>query len=306
MTNNYDQELIKEYLKQVSNIKMLSAEEEKELSIRAKQGDRKALESLIKANLRFVINVAKKYSIYDVPFIDLISAGNLGLIEAALRYDPDKNVKFISYAVWWIKQAIISTISQQLWAVKIPSKRTSIAGAVTLAYNTLLRELEREPTYQEIADFINRHRAEKKNKKEHKQNDKEGMKDHTSNNQEHYITEEDIKIYIEVCRVAVSLDVPITEDSDDSFADILPIEENETIEDKIINDQIITDLYELLNQLSDRERQILELRYGLKNTEPYTLEKASKELGISKERVRQLETKAIKKLRSILKKKYFG
>ncbi len=301
---NYDQEIMKEYLKQVSNMKMLSAEEERELAIKAKQGDRNALHTLVQANLRFVINVAKQYSIYDVPLVDLIAAGNLGLIEAALRFDPDKNVKFISYAVWWIRQAIISTISQQLWAVKIPSKRTSIAGAVALAYNTLLRELEREPTYQEIADFINQQYEKKKLKKKQHKKPTEKNDEHTVNNQTRNITEEDVKIYVEMCRVAVSLDIPITEDKDTSFADALPITEDETIEDKITQNQMSSDLYELLNQLSDRERQILELRYGLNNNEPYTLDKTSKALGISKERVRQLEIKAIKKLRSILKKKY--
>jgi len=142
------------YMQQMGKHPMLSPEEEKELAIRAKQGDKEALKKLVEGNLRFVVSIAKNFMGWGVPLTDLIAAGNLGLIEAAKRFDPDKNVKFISYAVWWIRQAIMQTIFQQTGAVRIPVKESLFIAKVKETYEKLKEELGREPMEEEIAKSL--------------------------------------------------------------------------------------------------------------------------------------------------------
>ncbi|EDP73795.1 sigma-70 family RNA polymerase sigma factor, partial [Hydrogenivirga sp. 128-5-R1-1] len=146
---NYE-EGVTYYLKQIADIPLISPEEEKNLAKKIKEGDKQALDKLVKANLRFVINVAKNYIGYGVPFQELISAGNIGLIEAAKRFDPDRGVRFISYAIWWIKQSIFQTIQQQKDLIRIPHRTSNMAVRIDKVYLELKEKLGREPTYKEI------------------------------------------------------------------------------------------------------------------------------------------------------------
>ncbi|MGC8852796.1 MAG: sigma-70 family RNA polymerase sigma factor, partial [Hydrogenobacter sp.] len=152
MIPDTEQEIINQYLKKVAKIPLLTPEEEKEIARRAKEGDQEAFKKLVESNLRFVINIAKQYLGYGLPLSELIAAGNHGLIEAAKRFDPDRGVKFISYAVWWIRQAIMQALSQQTGAVRIPLKQAHVINRIGSIYSKLYRELEREPTAEEVAE----------------------------------------------------------------------------------------------------------------------------------------------------------
>lgn len=263
------------YMQQMGKHPMLTPEEEKELAIRAKKGDKEALKKLVEGNLRFVVNIAKNFMGWGVPLTDLIAAGNLGLIEAAKRFDPDKNVKFISYAVWWIRQAIMQTIFQQTGAVRIPIKESIFIAKVKDIYEKLKEELGREPTEEEIAKRLN-------------------------------TSVKKVINALSIVRLPVSLDMPIGENSEEGFTllDILSKKGTEDIEENIVKETLHKDLEELLNVLDDREREIIKLRYGLEDEEPQTLEEVGEKLNISRERVRQLEQRALKKLKALALKKH--
>jgi RNA polymerase primary sigma factor len=311
MYSDSEQEIINQYMKRVSSVKLLTLQEEKELAKKAKAGDKEALKALVEANLRFVVRVAKQYSGYGMPLSELIAAGNLGLLEAATRFDPDKNVKFISYAVWWIRQAIMQALSQQTGAVRIPIKHSHLISAVGLAYNELLKELEREPTYKEIADYINKKNIIKEFKKETgfaptEEELEEAIDKYSKESQEHKfnITEEDIKKCLQICKTPLSLDTPVGDNPDTLFVDLLSMSDSDEIEEGVIKDVLEKELHDIINKLPDKEKRVLELRYGLNGQEPLTLREIGDALGISRERVRQLETRAIKKLRSFALKRH--
>jgi len=262
------------YIQQMAKHPLLTPEEEKELAIRAKKGDKEALKKLVEGNLRFVINIAKNFMGWGVPLVDLIAAGNLGLIEAAKRFDPDKNVKFISYAVWWIRQAIMQTIFQQTGAVRIPIKESLFISKVKEAYDRLKEQLEREPTIEELAKELK-------------------------------VSPRKIKNALAVVRMPVSLDMPIGEEGEEmTLLDVLSKSGTEDIEKELIEESLHKDLESLLNALDERERKIIELRYGLTGEEPKTLTEVGDEIGISRERVRQLEQRALKKLKNLAMKKH--
>ncbi len=263
------------YMQQMGKHPMLTPEEEKELAIRAKKGDKEALKKLVEGNLRFVVNIAKNFMGWGVPLTDLIAAGNLGLIEAAKRFDPDKNVKFISYAVWWIRQAIMQTIFQQTGAVRIPIKESIFIAKVKDTYDKLKEELGREPSEEEIAKKLN-------------------------------TSVKKVRNALSIVRLPISLDMPIGENNEESFTllDILSKKGTEDIEENIVKETLHKDLEELINALDEREREIIKLRFGLEDDEPKTLEEVGEKLNISRERVRQLEQRALKKLKALALKKH--
>ncbi|MGC8868558.1 sigma-70 family RNA polymerase sigma factor [Sulfurihydrogenibium sp.] len=263
------------YMQQMGKYPMLSPEEEKELAIRAKKGDKEALKKLVEGNLRFVVSIAKNFMGWGVPLTDLIAAGNLGLIEAAKRFDPDKDVKFISYAVWWIRQAIMQTIFQQTGAVRIPIKESLFIAKVKETYEKLKETLGREPTEEELA-------------------------------QELKTSVKKIKNALSIVRQPISLDMPLGEGGEEDFTllDVLSKKGTEDIEKEILENTLKKELESMLNVLDEREREIIKLRYGLEGNEPKTLEEVGEMLGISRERVRQLEQRALKKLKSIALKKH--
>ncbi len=274
---NYE-EGVTYYLKQISDFPLITPEEEKILAKKIKEGDKEALDKLVKANLRFVINVAKNYIGYGIPFQELISAGNIGLIEAAKRFDPDRGVRFISYAIWWIKQSIFQTIQQQKDLIRIPHRTSNIAFKIDKVYLDLKEKLGREPTYKEIKSNLEDENLE--------------------------ISEKDIENFLLMKRHSVSLDVPVDADEGTFFVDFISKHGTKDVEDNILKEELHKEVEELLSHLTKRERFIIEKRFGLYGQEPLTLREVGDLLGISRERVRQIEIKALKKIRALATKRH--
>jgi RNA polymerase primary sigma factor len=257
----------------MSEIPLLSKEEEEELIRKVKEGDKKALDKLITSNLRFVINIASQYAEVGVPFADLIAAGNLGLVEAAKRFDPSRGVKFITYAVWWIRHAITNTIWHETDIIRKPNRVQAYGGKINNAYTHLKETLGREPTIDEVASYLKEH----------------GVK----------IDKGAIKNILLYKKTFIHLDTPISEDNDLTVGNTISIHDTEDVEREIVEEDLKKIINELLTILSPRERTIIIHRYGLNGEEPKTLADVGKILGISKERARQIEIKALKKIRKM-------
>ncbi|WP_246798773.1 sigma-70 family RNA polymerase sigma factor [Deferribacter autotrophicus] len=256
---------LKNYLNRISQFKPLSKEEEYELGKKIQQGDMKALEKLVLSNLKFVVSIANRYKNTGLPLADIINQGNLGLLEAAKRFDPERGVKFISYAVWWIRQAIIQALAEQSGTVKLPLKQASILYKINEAIETLSKELGREPTPDEIALYLN-------------------------------MDEKDVENVLRVSRNYLSLEAPIKEGEDKSFIDLLE-SGGKSVEEEIFLNTLKNNIEEIVSELNDREAQIIKWRFGLDGGAPKTLEEIGEILNISRERVRQIEARALGKLR---------
>ena len=261
-----DRDSLDAFLKSIAKITLLSMEEEIELAKRAKKGDKEALKKLVESNLRFVVSVAKKYIGCGLPLHDLIAEGILGLIEAARRFDPDKGVKFISYAVWWIRQSIMQALAQQTGAVRIPVKQAVLVNKITRSYGELLKKLGREPTMEELAEYLE-------------------------------MDVKEIERLLSICQVPLSLDTPVGDEEDTTFKDFLKGEGTAEVEERVVKEELKKSIQELLEQLTPQEKKIIIMRFGLDGNEPKTLREIGEKLGISRERVRQLENRAKKKMR---------
>jgi len=262
-----EEEGLKQYLKQINEIPPITPEEEKELAKRIKEGDEEALKKLVEANLKFVVSVAKKYRGRGVPFMDLINEGNLGLIEAAKRFDPDKNVKFITYAVWWIKQAILSAIAGQSGIFKISYKTFNLLNNITKKFNELQKELHRAPTSKELAKAME-------------------------------LDELELNSLLTTYGEHKSLDDYISSDTDDlNYEDVIEQESVDDAETELIKKSFVEHLMQSLSVLNNREREVLVHRFGLDGEKPKTLQEIGKLLGLSRERVRQIEKAALEKIR---------
>jgi RNA polymerase primary sigma factor len=304
MIPDSEQELIAQYLKKVSKIPLLKPEEEKELARRAKEGDREAYRKLVESNLRFVISIAKQYLGYGLRLSDLIAAGNYGLMEAAKRFDPDKGVKFISYAVWWIRQAIIQALAQQTGAVRIPLKQSHLINKINSIYGKLYKEYEREPTAEEVAEEYTKEVLQKEMERElgrrpteeeiRRRIEKEGYK----------IDPAEVERILQISKMPLSLDAPVGEEEDTFFVDFLSKHGTADVEEKVMNEILSKEIEEMLEKLPEKERRVIELRFGLRGEEPKTLREIGEILNISRERVRQLETRALRKLRNMAIKKH--
>lgn len=274
---NYE-EGVEYYIRSIYKIPLLTPEQEKEILEKIKLGDKEAFQKLILSNLRFVINIAKRYAGYGIPLQDLISAGNIGLIEAAKRFDPSKGVKFISYAIWWIKQSIINTLSQEGDIIRKLTKIQSLFQKISNAYFYLKDSLNREPSVDEIHSFLLR----------------EGLE----------VEKDTIENYLFFNQHFISLDEPIlSQDEDIHLSDTISNSGTEDIERKLIDEDILKFIDELLDTLSPREKQILIHRFGLYGEEPKTLKEVGNIVGISRERVRQIEIRLLKKLRKLATKR---
>lgn len=256
---------VKNYLQRISEYKPLSREEEYKLGKKIQRGDKKALEKLVLANLKFVVTIANKYKISGIPLADLINQGNVGMLEAAKRFNPEKGVKFISYAVWWIRQSIIQSLAEQSGTVKLPIKQASILYKINGAIENLSKELGREPRSDEIAEYLD-------------------------------ISEDDIENILRVSRNYLSLEAPVKEGEDRTFIDFLESKKQD-VEEEIIHKTLNEALTEIVDELSNREKDIVIWRFGLNGEIPKTLEEIGQILTISRERVRQVESRALNKLK---------
>ena len=247
------------YLREITTIPLLSREEEIELATRARAGDHEALEKLIVSNLRYVVSVARRYLGYGLSLADLINEGNIGLIQAAERFDPTRGVKLITYAVWWIRQAITHALAEQGGVVALPVKQLEKLRKVLEGYRRYTQQIGVEPSSEELAEELD-------------------------------LPVNEVETILHIYR-HLSLDAPIGEEGETSFLDVMPAATSPSGEEEYLNATLTQQIRELLSQLSPREQQILRLRFGV-DGEPKTLEEIGAMLGLTRERVRQIEKRA--------------
>ncbi len=267
------------YLHEIGKVDLLSAEDEVELARKVRNGDNLALEKLIKANLRFVVSVSKQYQNQGLSLPDLINEGNLGLIKAAKRFDETRGFKFISYAVWWIRQSILQALAEQARIVRLPLNKIGSINKINKALSELEQKFEREPSVDEISKAIE-------------------------------IAPEDIKEAMRSSGRHVSMDAPLTDGEEGDMYEVLLSKDNPTPDGALLNDSLRKEIERALSSLTEREAAIIRLYFGLNGKHPYTLEEIGEEFNLTRERVRQIKEKAIKRLkhttRSKILKTYLG
>ncbi len=268
-------ESISRYFQEINKYPMITAEEEVELTVRIRNGDADALEKLVVANLRFVISVAKQFQNRGLSFSDLVNEGNLGLVKAAKRFDETRGFKFISYAVWWIRQSIIQAISDQTRIVRLPLNRLSSINKITKAIPYLEQEFEREPTDAEIADYLE-------------------------------LTSDEVETANNIKKRQVSFDMPLAQDGDNEFSlyDFVQTGNIPSPDNNIMKESVITNINRALNKLSKREASILTMSFGLSGTPIYSLRDIALKYDMSSERVRQIRSGGLFKLKTLLKGNY--
>jgi len=259
-------EALRLYLSEIANVPLLSVEEERDLGHRIRQGDHAALKKLVESNLKFVVKVAKKYRHFGVSFLDLINEGNLGLIEAAKRFDPTRNVKFISYAVWWIRQSILTALSQLGRPLRLPIKINAALYKVGVTVANHLSETSEKLSLDELAAEVGMNR-------------------------------DDLISILEVGGEGISLNQPLSRGTDWALEDQLVQKSIPSVEQEAMSRSVKQCLNEILEELGTREQQVLRLRYGLDDDSTLTLQEIGDRIGLSRERVRQIEEKALQKLR---------
>lgn len=264
ITNRESQSLDK-YLQEIGHEELLSVDEEVELAQRIKKGDRKALERLTKANLRFVVSVAKQYQNQGLSLPDLINEGNVGLIKAAEKFDETRGFKFISYAVWWIRQSILQAIAEQSRIVRLPLNQVGSVNKINKALNKFEQENERRASVDEIAERVD-------------------------------MPEDKIADAMKINGRHVSMDAPLTEGEDGSLIDVMPNGDSPEPDDKLVLESLREEIKRALQTLNERERKVVEAFFGIDQPEK-TLEEIGAEYGLTRERVRQIKEKAIRRLR---------
>ena len=267
------------YLHEIGKVDLLSADDEVDLARKVRSGDNISLEKLIKANLRFVVSVSKQYQNQGLSLPDLINEGNLGLIKAAKRFDETRGFKFISYAVWWIRQSILQALAEQARIVRLPLNKIGSINKINKALSELEQKYEREPSIDEIAKAIE-------------------------------LAPEDIKDALRSSGRHVSMDAPLTDGEDGDMYEVLLSKDNPTPDGSLLNDSLRKEIERALSSLTEREANIIRLYFGLNGKHPYTLEEIGEEFNLTRERVRQIKEKAIKRLkhttRSKILKTYLG
>lgn len=266
ITNRENQSLEK-YFQEVNKVDLLTIEEEVELAKRIQEGDDAALEKLVKANLRFVVSVAKQYQNRNLTLNDLINEGNLGLIKAAQKFDHTRGFKFISYAVWWIRQSIMQALAEQSRLVRLPLNKVGTISKISQAASILEQKLERMPTEEELANLLD-------------------------------MAEDDIKNTMRITTRQLSVDTPFEEGEDSSLLDVLVDDSMERTDEKITyRDSLSIETERALSTLTERESQIIKMFFGIGEENPMSLEQISEILGLTRERVRQIKEKALRRLR---------
>lgn len=267
------------YLQEIGKVELITADEEVELAQRIRQGDRAALEKLTKANLRFVVSVSKQYQNQGLSLPDLINEGNLGLIKAAQRFDETRGFKFISYAVWWIRQSILQALAEQSRIVRLPLNKIGSINKINKTYAKLEQEFEREPNAEEIAEVLD-------------------------------ITEAEVKESMKNAGRHVSMDAPLVQDEDNNMYDVMKSDEVVTPETELLYESLRKEIDRAISTLTQREQDVVRLYFGLNGGHPMTLEEIGEKFDLTRERVRQIKEKAIRRLkhtsRSKILKSYLG
>jgi len=264
-TNRESQSLDK-YLQEIGKVDLLSPEDEIQLAIKIRKGDRSAFEQLTKANLRFVVSVAKQYQNQGLSLGDLINEGNLGLIKAAKRFDETRGFKFISYAVWWIRQSILQALAEQSRIVRLPLNRVGALNKIGKAYNSLEQEYEREPNSSELAKEL----------------------------------QMDVDEWVEALKISgrhISMDAPFTQGEENRLLDVIENEEHPAPDHLLMSESLKAEIDRILSTLSDREAEVIKFYFGLNKEHSLTLEEIGERFNLTRERVRQIKEKAIRRLR---------
>ena len=264
-TNRESQSLDK-YLQEIGKVDLLTADQEIELAIKIKKGSHEALELLTKANLRFVVSVAKQYQNQGLSLGDLINEGNLGLIKAAKRFDETRGFKFISYAVWWIRQSILQALAEQSRIVRLPLNRVGALNKIGKAYSNLEQEFEREPSAAELANELEMDVSE------------------VSDN-------------LKISGRHVSVDAPFAQGDNNSLLDVIENEHQPEPDNVLMSESLRSEIDRALSTLSEREAEVIKLYFGLKKEHSLTLEEIGEKFNLTRERVRQIKEKAIRRLR---------
>lgn len=257
---------LEKYLEEISEVPLLSSEEEIELAKRIKNSDQEALEKLTKANLRFVVSVAKQYQNQGLSLGDLINEGNLGLIKAATRFDETRGFKFISYAVWWIRQSILQALAEQSRVVRLPLNRVGALNKIGKALSTLEQEFEREPSEEEIANQLE-------------------------------MTPYEVSDTLKISGKHLSLDAPFNQDEESRLLDVLENDDQPSPDGILMDESLKIEVERALSTLTKREAEVVKLYFGLGREHPLTLEEIGELFNLTRERVRQIKEKAIARLR---------
>ena len=267
------------YLQEIGKVDLITAEEEVELAQRIREGDDRALEKLTNANLRFVVSVAKQYQNQGLTLPDLINEGNLGLIKAAKRFDETRGFKFISYAVWWIRQSILQALAEQSRVVRLPLNKIGSINKINKAFATLEQINERPPSAEEIAKELD-------------------------------MTVSDVKESLKNSGRHMSMDAPLKEGEDSSLYDVLNFDESPNPDKSLLHESLQTEIERALETLTPRDADVIRLYFGLNGNQPMTLEEIGETFGLTRERVRQIKEKGVRKLkhnsRSKILKTYLG
>lgn len=255
------------YLHEIGKVNLLTSEQEVELAAKIRKGDPKALEKLIKANLRFVVSVSKQYQNQGLSLPDLINEGNVGLIKAAQRFDETRGFKFISYAVWWIRQSILQALAEQARIVRLPLNKIGSINRINKTFAELEQMFEREPSIQEIAEVLE-------------------------------MASDDVKEAMKSAGRHISMDAPIKEDEESTLYDVLLSKDAVSPDKGLLTESLRREIERVLAILTPREANILRLYFGLNTKYQYTLEEIGQEFNLTRERVRQIKEKAIKRLKN--------
>ncbi|GIL21568.1 MAG: RNA polymerase sigma factor RpoD/SigA [Cyclobacteriaceae bacterium] len=265
ITNRESQSLDK-YLQEIGKVDLLTPDEEVELAKRIKEGDQIALEKLTKANLRFVVSVAKQYQNQGLSLGDLINEGNLGLIKAAQRFDETRGFKFISYAVWWIRQSILQALAEQSRIVRLPLNRVGSLNKISKTFSELEQKFEREPSPEELAEVLE-------------------------------VTTAEVVDTMKISGRHVSMDAPFVQGEENSLLDVLENDSEETPDSGLMTDSLRREVQRALSTLTQRESDVITLYFGLNGEHAMTLEEIGEKFNLTRERVRQIKEKAIRRLR---------
>lgn len=266
ITNRESQSLDK-YLQEIGKVDLITADEEVQLAKRIQQGDQRALEKLTKANLRFVVSVAKQYQNQGLTLGDLINEGNLGLIKAGQRFDETRGFKFISYAVWWIRQSILQALAEQSRIVRLPLNRVGSLNKISKAFSLLEQQFEREPTAAELAEVLD-------------------------------MTVNDVEDTMKVSGRHVSMDAPFADGEENSLLDVLQDEDQIRPDNGLMSESLRREVERALSTLTKREADVLRFYFGLGGIPPLTLEEIGEKFSLTRERVRQIKEKSIRRLRN--------